>query len=100
MSLSNKISYPTRLLLWLLCYSLLMVCGFVSYQYCREKEFKAEELNLRLQLVNERILTDLGEGKSIEETVRSETSQTPELRVSLINRNGRVVYVNFCPYKD
>lgn len=100
MSLLNKISYPTRLFLWLLCYSLLMVCGFVSYQYCREKEFKAEELNLRLQLVNERILTDLGEGKSIEETVRSETSQTPELRVSLINRNGRVVYDNFAEYTD
>jgi len=100
MSSSNKISYPTRLFLWLLCYSLLMVCGFVSYQYCREKEFKAEELNLRLQLVNERILTDLGEGKSIEEIVRSETSRAPELRVSLINRNGRVVYDNFAEYTD
>ena len=100
MSLWSKVSYPSRLFLWLLCYSLLMVGGFVAYQYGREKEFKAEELNLRLQLVNERILTDLGDGIDIGTIVRGSDSPSGKLRVSLIDRNGRMVYDNFTGNPD
>lgn len=100
MSLWSKVSYPSRLFLWLLCYSLLMVGGFVAYQYGREKEFKAEELNLRLQLVNERILTDLGDGIDIGTIVRGSDSPSGKLRVSLIDRSGRMIYDNFTGNPD
>ena len=46
----NKLSYPQRLFVWLLGYSLLMVGCFVVFQYHREKEFKAEEIDKQLQL--------------------------------------------------
>ena len=48
----NKITYPQRLFLWLLGYSVLLVGCFVVFQYGREKEFKAGELNTKLQLIN------------------------------------------------
>ena len=48
----NKLSYPRRLFAWLLVYSLLLVTCFTAYQYNREKQFKADELDGRLQLIN------------------------------------------------
>ncbi len=59
MGLLNKLSYPQRLFVWLLGYSLLMVGCFVVFQYHREKEFKAEEIDKQLQLINTYILTEL-----------------------------------------
>lgn len=58
----SKLSYPRRLFLWLLGYSLLLVGCFVGFQYHREKEFKAGELNAQLQLLNRHILDDIADG--------------------------------------
>ena len=55
----NKITYPQRLFVWLLGYSLLLVGCFIGFQYLREKEFKVEEMNTRLQLINSYIITEL-----------------------------------------
>ena len=65
MALSNRVSYPQRLFLWLLGYSLLLAGCFIAFQYKREKDFKAEEMNTRLQLINTYILTELEEGQDI-----------------------------------
>lgn len=91
----RKISYPQRLFLWLLGYSLLLVGCFVVFQYRREKEFKADELNSQLQLVNAYILTELQEGKEPAGVPLREFHSFPDLRVSVIDGNdGTVVYDN------
>ena len=65
--LSNRLTYPRRLFLWLLGYSILLVGCFIVFQYNREKEFKAEKMNTRLQMINTYILTELKKGKDIRE---------------------------------
>jgi len=86
-----KLSYPKRLFLWLLCYSLLLVGCFVAFQYHREKEFKSEQLNARLQGINEEILSDMQNGIEVPSHL---ISSFPDLRVSIISPDGKVVYDN------
>ncbi len=94
MALLSKLTYPKRLFLWLLGYSLLLVGGFIGFQYHREKQFKAEELNASLQLINLHILDDLSKGGNVSEVTISQPHLFEELRVSVIDNNGRVVYDN------
>lgn len=86
-----KLSYPKRLFLWLLCYSLLLVGCFVAFQYHREKEFKSKQLNARLQGINEEILSDMRNGIEVPSHL---ISSFPDLRVSIIFPDGKVVYDN------
>ena len=90
-----KISYHKRLYGSLVIYSLFLLGCFAIFQYHREKEFKADEMDSRQQEINEEILAGMAEGKSIEETVAAIKTGFPELRVSLISRNGRLMYDNF-----
>lgn len=96
MALSNKfrLTYSLRLFLWLLAYSLLLTGCFVGFQYRREKEFKAEELNAQLQLINAHILNDLAAGGDVASVSLSQDHPFGDLRVSVIDERGRVVYDN------
>lgn len=87
---SKRLNYPRRLFLWLLGYSLLLVSCFVAFQYHREKEFKQEALNARLQGINAEILSEMLHGDSIPESVE----KFPNLRVSIISSTGKVIYDN------
>ncbi len=90
-----KISYHKRLYGSLVIYSLFLLGCFAIFQYHREKEFKADEMDSRLQVLNEEILAGMAEGKSIGETVAAIKTGFPELMISLISRNGRLMYDNF-----
>lgn len=90
----SKLDYAKRLFLWLLCYSLLMVGCFVAFQYHREKQFKAEELNARLQIVNTNILNSLKSPASIDSVLILEPTNLQSLRVSVIDSTGRVLCDN------
>ena len=90
----SKLDYAKRLFLWLLCYSLLMVGCFVAFQYHREKQFKAEELNARLQIVNTNILNSLKSPASIDSVLILEPTNLQLLRVSVIDSTGRVLCDN------
>lgn len=97
MDLSNKhphISYPQRLFIGLLIYSLLMAGAFVAFQYQREKEFKAEEINGQLQLVNTYILTELEEGVQPKDISLREFVPFNDIRFSVISEDGSVVFDN------
>lgn len=50
--LRNRFSYHRRLFLLLFAFSWALVACFVTFQYSREKRFKAERLDARLQLFN------------------------------------------------
>ena len=54
--LRSRFSYHRRLFLLLLAFSWALVACFVTFQYSREKRFKAERLDARLQLFNLRLL--------------------------------------------
>ena len=94
MASSNRLSYPARLFIWLLGYSLLMVGCFVFFQYHREKQFKAAELDSRLQLVNEAIIAGISKGKKPAEIILDDFSPFDDLRISVISDHGDVIYDN------
>lgn len=89
-----RLSYPQRLFLWLLGYSVLLVGCFIVFQYHREKQVKAEEMNTRLQLINTYILTELKEGHDIADIKFSHFHPFEDIRVNLIENNGNVIYDN------
>ena len=94
MGLLNKLSYPQRLFVWLLGYSLLMVGCFVVFQYHKEKEFKAEEIDKQLQLINTYILTELGEGHDVPDIRLDDFKPFDDIRVSVISEDGHIIYDN------
>lgn len=94
MVLSNRITYPQRLFLWLLGYSLLLAGCFIVFQYKREKDFKAEEMNTRLQLINTYILTELEEGQDIRNISLADFHPFEDIRVSVMRADGSVIYDN------
>ncbi|MDE6545765.1 MAG: sensor histidine kinase, partial [Paramuribaculum sp.] len=86
-----KLTYHRRLFLGLLAYSWLLLGCFALFQYNREKQFKAEELNVRLQTVNDAILENMERSGD----VSLPTIPLPsDIRVSVIDHAGNVVYDN------
>lgn len=88
----NRPTYHRRLFLWLLTYSWLMVLCFAAFQYRRERRFKAEELNTRLQAVNESLLEAIGKSDTL--PYRENMPPIEGLRISVIDLDGRVIYDN------
>lgn len=94
-SLSTKrISYHQRLFLWLLGYSLVMVGCFVFFQYHREKDFKAIEIDSQLQIINNFIISELDDGTDISKVPLADFHTFDSLRVSLIDKDGYIIYDN------
>lgn len=85
-----RLTYHKRLFLGLLFYSWLLVGSLALFQYQREKKFKAEELNSRLQMVNDLILSRL------DSTGRLTVPPVDihGLRISVIDKQGKVIYDN------
>lgn len=94
MALWTKLTYARRLFLWLLVYSLLLVGCFALFQYDREKEFKAVELNSRLQFVNKYISGELAAGRDIADINFADLQPFDDIRLSVIDSSGHVVYDN------
>lgn len=81
----------------LLSYSVLFVVLMVSvalFQYGREKEFRREQLNTRLEAYNDIIYHNLGliEGDMFDMDSLLSLMPDTALRVSVIDREGRVIY--------
>lgn len=92
MGLWGKITYSRRLFLWLAGYSVLMIACVLFFQYRREKEFKAAELNAQLQVLNERIIHQIEKGSFDIGTF--DFGDFKDLRVSIIAPSGKIVYDN------
>jgi signal transduction histidine kinase len=91
--LKTKLSFHKRLLIFLfisLCFFLL--CFFI-FQYHREKIFKAEQLNFKLQIFNtqvENIISDINE--IVELVKKKQESEFQNLRLTIIDSLGNVVF--------
>lgn len=83
----------------LLLFSLAVSSVFVSFQYKREKEFKAETLNAQLQLVNRDVLLALHSGLSPRESV-GRLAAADSLRVTIIDTLGNVIYDTYSDRPD
>ncbi len=100
MASSNKISYAHRLFLWLVVYSCLLGGSMIVYQYFRERQYKADEFNEALQVVNAHILSGYGPGLAVD---FAREYSIDDLRVSIIDLHGNVLYDNSLdslPYGD
>lgn len=92
MDLKRKFTFHRRLFLLLLACSWVLVGCFIVFQYGREKHFKAESLNARLQLLNLRLLDALGEGTEPEVFTERHRNNFGGLRITVLDPSGRVVY--------
>lgn len=90
--LRSRFSYHRRLFLLLLGFSWVLVACFVTFQYGREKHFKAERLDARLQLFNLKMLDALSDGIPPAEFIARQKEPFDDLRVTLIDRSGRVLF--------
>lgn len=94
MVLKRKFSYHERLFVLLLVYSWVLVACFVTFQYMREKQYKAEKFDARLQLLNKRIADALADGMTPVRILSKVTLPYQGLRISVINGKGILVFDN------
>lgn len=96
MAMAGKIrfSFQMRVFLTVLTLCWLLVGVFMVLQYHREKEFKASLLDARLQMHNDRIIEDIRQGQRIKDIVARIGTPVKDLRVTLIDRDGNVLYDN------
>ena len=94
--MAGRIRFPfhMRLFLTVLALCWVLVGIFMLLQYQREKEFKALLLDARLQMHNDRIIEDIRMGQRIEDIVARIGVPVEDLRVTLIDRDGNVLYDN------
>lgn len=76
---------------------------FIIFQQAREKEYKIDTLNLRLQDYNVRLNDAICYFGGINEQTLNkyvDAHRLPHLRVTIISRNGKVIYDNDLQEKD
>ena len=82
---------------------LLFAVCFSVYQYQREKEYKIDILHSRLQMYNYEMVQALGEDSLTDDRLFRDyvaRHSMEGLRVSIIDRNGRVVLDSYEPQAD
>lgn len=89
-----RLSFRSRVLLYLLALCWILVGTCMTFQYRREKEFKKELLDTRLQIYNEYIINCLRMGISPDSVHGLPDDGTGQLRVTVIDSAGNVVYDN------
>jgi signal transduction histidine kinase len=91
--LKAKISFHKRLLIFLLLSLCFFLLCFFIFQYHREKLFKAEQLNYKLQVFNTQIGNIIYDKNLIASLVEEkQMSEFENLRVTIIDSLGNVVF--------
>lgn len=89
-----KFSFHHKVLISLLALCWALVTVFTIFQYHREKIFRAELMNMELQMHNDRIIDDMETGEDIASVASRIRTPVPHLRLTLIDKNGNVIYDN------
>ena len=92
-----RTSVGTRLYVSVLSVFVVFAVAFIIFQHAREREYKISTLNTRLQDYNERMIESMSyldskSDKSLDRYVANHYIHG--LRVTLINRSGKVIYDN------
>lgn len=93
----RKISVGTRLYVSIMAIFLLFAIAFIVFQQVREKQYKIELLNEKLQNYNKQLADAMKYmGKADETTLDSyvKTHSLPNLRVTIIDNEGHVTFDN------
>ncbi len=89
-----KLTYHKRLFLILLIFTWTMMLSFIGFQYYREKQYRSEVLNAQLQVYNRQLIGTIENNLSYEDYIASHENPFDELRISVINLSGEVIYDN------
>ncbi|MCM1356316.1 MAG: HAMP domain-containing histidine kinase [Staphylococcus sp.] len=89
-----KFSFHHKVLLSLLALCWVLVSAFTIFQYHREKIFRSELMNMELQMHNGRIIDDMDNGEDITSVASRIGTPIPNLRLTLIDNSGKVIYDN------
>lgn len=94
---SHVLSFSKKLFLSVISLFIAFAICFMAFQYRREKEYKIELLNIQLQNYNDRLNDFLSNRdtlnvQSLDKYVREHALE--DLRVTLIRRDGTVLYDN------
>lgn len=92
MASKYKISFPGRIFALLLFTILIMVVCFMGFQYGREKQYKAERFDAELQQYNHHLLDAIESGRPLAEVVASTHKPMPDMRLSVIDSKGNIIY--------
>lgn len=93
-----KLTYHKRLFLILLVFTWTMMLSFIGFQYYREKQYRSEVLNAQLQIYNKQLIGTIENNRSYKEYIFSHENPFDELRISIINLSGEVIYDNTLPH--
>lgn len=88
----SKMSYRHKLFVLVMGLSWIIVACFMVFQYSREKQYKAERLDERLQLFNMQVVDAIEGGKSPREFLTERPLPIEGLRVTVIDTLGSVIY--------
>lgn len=95
---NRRLSIGNRLYLSVFSLFLLFAVAFIVFQQYREKQYKIESLNLRLQDFNHQLHEAMRNGRfdNKRKFLNDYLAQRPDkgLRVTLIRSDGRVIYDN------
>lgn len=94
MGLKKTFSYKTKLYLIVNVFFWMLVFVFVSIQYAREREYQAMLLDARLQTYNSVLLRKYAENGSLDDSMVARLMSDREVRVTLLDRKGNVLYDN------
>lgn len=92
MDLKRTINYQTRIFLLVCVFSWIITFAFLVLQITREREYKVGMLNARLQEMNRLVIRDYENGVDIDSTYMHYLNPSGDVRISLIDLNGKVVY--------
>ena len=81
----------------LIAFSWSIILCFIGFQYLREKQYKSDYLSLQLQLYNRHLLEAVEDGEPHETYIATHQKPFDDLRISIIDLSGTVVYDNMLP---
>lgn len=84
-------NYRKRLFAVFAIFTWVITIAFFAVQYTREREYKIDLLNTRLQEVNARVIADMADGETIDKPY-TESLGIDSLRLSIISADGRVLF--------
>ena len=97
MASAIKLSFHRRLFMMLIAFSWSIILCFIGFQYLREKQYKSDYLSLQLQLYNRHLLEAVEDGEPHETYIATHQKPFEDLRISIIDFSGTVLYDNMLP---
>ncbi len=94
MALRKTFNYRTKLFLIVNVFFWILVFLFITIQYTREREYKISLLNTRLQVYNTILLREYETKGELTQMAITEIVGASDVRVTVIDRAGRVLYDN------